>query len=103
MTDQDILSAARAGVLMFTMLISREGLSEKEKSKLETTYLRNQGYKLVSAFDLWLCPDGVTKLVKQQALINCYELAVKAVSEPIIKDMQHQEKILLGLLPAEGS
>jgi hypothetical protein len=103
MKDEQLLSAARAAVIMHTLLISREGLSQKKKEELQTTYLRFAGYKLISQYDLFLHPDGVRRLVKAQALINCYEDAINPISDEIIKDMQHKEKVLLGLINEEGS
>jgi hypothetical protein len=101
MKDEQLLSAARAAVVMYTLLVSREGLSQKKKEELKTTYLRNQGWKLVSAFDLFQHQDG-RKVVKEQSLIECYKDAINPISDEIIKEMQHREKELLGLLPAEG-
>jgi hypothetical protein len=101
MKHEQLLKASQSAVVIFTLLISREGLSQEKRDELKTTYLRSNGYKLISQHNLFLHRDGIRKFVKEQALIECYKDAVNPVSDEIIEEMKHKEKVLLGLRPAE--
>jgi hypothetical protein len=101
MKHEQLLKASQSAVVIFTLLISREGLSQEKKDELKTTYLRSNGYKLISQHNLFLHRDGIRKFVKEQALIECYKESIQPLASEIIKDMEHNEELLLGLLPAE--
>jgi len=102
MKDSELLLAAQSAVIFYTLSVSRDGLSPQKKEELKTTFLRNQGFKMISGHDLFRHSDG-REMVKEQALLVAYGEAVKPIADQIVKGMRHKEKVLLGLLPAEGS